>query len=258
METFESSDGTIIAFERVGSGPGVVLVGGALTDRTGGRDLARALAPSCTVYCYDRRGRGGSGDSPPYQVELEVEDLEALILHTGSSAAVFAKSSGAALALLAAAEGVAMDKLVVFEPPYIVDDSRSLPPADLPARVRGMIASGRPGDAVERFLVESVGVPAEAVLGIEASPEWPAMQALAPTVLHDLAIMGDSSIPDRLSLITVPTLVLDSSGSAPFLRTAAAAVAGVVPGASHRTLEGPNHGYDPEMAAQVLVEFLAS
>ena len=158
METFESSDGTVIAFERYGDGPSVVLVGGALTDRSSTRDLARLLAPTCTTFCYDRRGRGASGDSPPYSADLEVEDLEALIIHVCGRASVVGIGTGGSLALRAAAEGVAMDRIAVYEPPYIVDDSRPRPSPDLPARVRGMVAGGRASDAVERYLVEEAAV----------------------------------------------------------------------------------------------------
>ena len=258
METFESSDGTVIAFERSGSGSAVVLVGGALSDRTSARDLARLLAPSCTVYCYDRRGRGDSGDSPPYVVDLEVEDLEALIMHTGGSASVFGRGTGAALALLAAAEGVAMDRLAVYEPPYIVDDSRPHPSPDLPARVRGMIAAARPGDAAERFLVEAAGMSPAAVAAMEGAPGWATVEAVAHTIPHDLAIMGDSSIPSRIGSIKVPTLVLGGGTSPQWLRLASRAVAAAVPGARSATLDGPGVGFDAATAAPVLVDFLTS
>ena len=200
METFESSDGTVIAFERSGDGPSVVLVGGALTDRSSARDLARLLAPTCTVYCYDRRGRGSSGDSPPYEADLEVEDLEALIIHVAGTASVFGVGTGGSLVLRAATEGVALDRIAVYEPPYIVDDSRPHPSPDLPARVRGMIAGGRAGDAVERYLVEEAAVSPAMVARLQAGPEWATMEALAPTITHDIAIIGDGSMPDGLGV----------------------------------------------------------
>lgn len=257
METFESSDGTVIAFERYGDGPSVVLVGGALTDRSSARDLARLLAPTCTVYCYDRRGRGASGDSPPYSADLEVEDLEALIIHVCGRASVFGIGTGGSLALRAAAEGVAMDRIAVYEPPYIVDDSRPRPSPDLPARVRGMVAGGRAGDAVERYLVEEAAVSQATVARLQSGPGWATMEALALSITHDIAIIGDGSIPDGLTSIGVPTLVLDGATSAIWLRHAARAVAARVPGAEYRTLDGSGFGFPTTAAAPVLAAFLA-
>jgi pimeloyl-ACP methyl ester carboxylesterase len=256
METFESSDGTVIAYERYGDGPSVVLVGGALTDRSSSRDLARLLAPTFTAYCYDRRGRGLSGDSAPYSADLEVEDLEALIIHVAGTASVFGIGTGASLALRAATEGVVMDRLAVYEPPCIIDDSRPRPSADLPARVRGMIAGGRAGDAVERYLVEEAAVSPAMVARLQASPDWVVMEALAPTIAHDLAIIGDGSLPDGLGSITVPTLVLDGAASAVWLRHAARAVALQIPGAEYVTLDGPGFGFPATAAAPVLAAFL--
>ena len=257
METFESSDGTVIAFERYGDGPSVVLVGGALTDRSSARDLARLLAATCTVYCYDRRGRGSSGDSPPYEADLEVEDLEALIIHVAGRASVFGVGTGGSLVLRAATEGVAVDRIAVYEPPYIVDNSRPHPSPDLPARVRGMIAGGRAGDAVERYLVEEAAVSATMVARMQAGPEWATMMALAPTITHDIAIIGDGSIPDGLGSIGVPTLVLDGAASAVWLRHAARAVAEAIPGAEYVTLDGLGFGFPAAAAAPVLAAFLS-
>ena len=257
METFESSDGTVIAFERSGDGPSVVLVGGALTDRSSARDLARLLAPTCTVYCYDRRGRGSSGDSPPYEADLEVEDLEALIIHVVGRASVFGVGTGGSLVLRAAAEGVALERIAVYEPPYIVDDSRAHPSPDLPARVRGMIAGGRARDAVERYLVEEAAVSLATVARLQADPAWATMEALAPTITHDIAIIGDGSIPGGLSSISVPTLVLDGAASAVWLRHAARATAAAIPGAEYVTLDGPGFGFPAATAAPVLAAFLA-
>jgi pimeloyl-ACP methyl ester carboxylesterase len=257
METFESSDGTVIAFERHGSGPAVVLVGGALSDRTSGRDLARLLAPTNTVYCYDRRGRGSSGDSPPYSADLEMEDLEALLIHVTGAASVFGVGTGGSLVLKAAVEGVAMDRIAVYEPPYIVDDSRPHPSPDLPARVRGMIAGGRADDAVERYLVEEAAVSPATVARMQSGPEWATMMALAPTITHDIAIIGDGSLPDALGEISVPTMVLDGAASAAWLRHAARAVAAAIPGAEYVTLEGPGFGFPTATAAPVLAAFLA-
>lgn len=160
MEKAVSRDGTTIAYERSGSGPALVLVDGAMCQREMGpaRPLAKLLAEHYTVYVYDRRGRGDSGDTAPYAAQREVEDLEAVINEAGGSAYVFGQSSGAALSLEAAHQGVSIRKLAVFEPPFIVDDSREPVPHDYIAQLEAMLAADRPGDAVKSFM-KQVGVP---------------------------------------------------------------------------------------------------
>jgi hypothetical protein len=258
MDTFESSDGTVIAYERSGAGPALVLVGGALGDHTAARDLARLLAPTFTVFNYDRRGRASSGDTPPYSIELEIEDLEELIRYAGGSASVFGRGTGAALALRAAADGVDMTALVAYEPPYIVGESRARPPADLSARVRGMVANARPGDAVERYLVEAAAISPFAVTQLRSNPGWGAMEAVAATITHDLAIMGDCEIPtDRFGRIKVPVAIQDGAASPSWLRQAARAVAAAIPEAQYMTLNAPSPGFDAATTAPVLIELLA-
>lgn len=151
MRHVTSRDGTLIAYDVVGEGPPVVLVGGGLTDRTAAAPLAAALSADFTVYAYDRRGRGDSGDTPPYDVEREVEDLRVVIAAAGGSAYVYGTSSGAALALEAAASELGIRRLALWEPPYIVGDSRPRPPAGLAEHYRSLVALGRRGDAVEHF-----------------------------------------------------------------------------------------------------------
>jgi pimeloyl-ACP methyl ester carboxylesterase len=161
MEKVQSSDGTSIAFDRSGEGPPIIFVDGALCYRASGpmRPLAALLAPHFTVFTYDRRGRGDSGDTAPYAVEREVEDIKALITAAGGSAFVYGVSSGAALALEAANRVLAIKKLALYEAPFIVDDSRPALPEDFLARLHERLASGRRGDAVRQFM-KAVGVPA--------------------------------------------------------------------------------------------------
>ena len=258
METFESSDGTVIAYQRAGNGPVLVLVGGALTDHDSARDLVRLLAPTFSVYSYDRRGRGSSSDTPPYSVDLEVEDIEELITRTGGPAMVVGFGSGAALALRAAADGVVMTAVVAYEPPYIVGDSRARPPADLAGRIRAMVANGRLSDAVERYLAEAAALSPAAVTQMEGGPGWPAMEALASTITHDLTIMGDCIIPtDRFQRITIPVAILDNAASPGWLRGAAREVAASIPEAHYRTLDAPFAAFDAATVAPVLIELLA-
>ncbi len=256
METMASRDGTTIAFDRVGQGPPVILVGGGPTDRSAQITLAELLAPHFTVINFDRRGRGDSTDTPPYAVDREVEDLEALIGVVGGSASVYGTSSGGVFALLAAARGLAITALAVWEPPFVVDDSRPPVPPDYKAQLSAMIASDRRGDAIEYFMTTIVGLPAEFVAPMRQAPFWPSMEALAHAIVYEADVMGDYSLPTWLSSVTEPTLVLDG-GTTPWLTSAARAVAGALPHAARRTLEGQPHNVDPRVLAPAVVEFLS-
>jgi pimeloyl-ACP methyl ester carboxylesterase len=241
MGELQSGDGTRIAFDRVGDGPPVVLVDGALSHRTLGpmARLVDPLAASATVFRYDRRGRGQSGDTAPYAVAREVEDLAAVIDAAGGAAAVFGLSSGAALALEAAATGLPITRLALYEPPYSVEPDED--PAYL-ARLHELIAAGRRGDAVEWFL-SNAGVPPEALAAMRTQPEWPAFEAVAPTLAYDHAVLGDGAVPrERAARITVPTLVANGAESPDFFARAAEAAAAAIPGAEHRVLEGQAWG----------------
>src|SRR5512139_3331740 len=163
MERVRSKDGTVIAFDRTGKGPALIVVEGAIADRSAVPPQAAVLAPDFTVIGYDRRGRGDSGDTAPYAVEREIEDIDALIRAAGGSAFVLGHSSGAVLALEAAATGLAIPRLAVYEPPFIIDDSRSPLAEDYAARLKNLISAGHYGQAVEHFLTEAVQVPAEVV-----------------------------------------------------------------------------------------------
>jgi alpha-beta hydrolase superfamily lysophospholipase len=258
METVISADGTEIAYDRLGDGPPAILVVGAFNLRSTTAPLAAALAPRFTVLNYDRRGRGDSGDTAPYAVQREVEDLDALIAAAGGRAAVFGYSSGAVLALKAAAAGSAITRLALYEPPFLVDDSRPRPPADLAQRLAGLVAAGRRGDAVELYQLEGVGLPEEVVVQLRQAPFRPALEAVAPTLVYDAEITGDLSLPRELAAsVLQPTLVLDGGASWSFLRSAAAALAAALPNGRRRTLAGQSHDIDPAATAPVLAEFLA-
>ncbi len=257
MRKVTSKDGTAIAFEQSGKGPAVVLVGGVLGDRSQQAPLATLLAKHFTVFNYDRRGHGESGDTPPYAVEREIEDLEAIINEAGGPALVYGTSGCAILALEAAARGLAskIKKLALWEPPFIVDDSRPPVPKDYKAQLTGMLSSGRRGDMVELFMTQAVGMPAEFVAQMRYAPWWPAQEALAHTLIYDAAIVGDNSLPTRrVASVRVPTLVIDG-GETTWLSHAAEAVAEALPNAQRSTLKGQPHNVAPEAIAPVLVEF---
>lgn len=255
METVTSSDGTTIAFDRLGQGPPVLLVGGGPTDRFANAPLAELLAPHFTVVNFDRRGRGQSGDTAPYSVDREIEDLEALIGRIGGSAAVYGTSSGGVFAMQAAASGLPITAVAAWEPPFVVDESRPPVPSDYKGQLIAMIDSGRRGDAIEYFMTRIVGLPVEFLAPMRQAPFWSSMEALAHAIVYEADVMGDYSLPGWLGSVTAPTLVLDG-GTTPWLTSAARAVAEALPNAERRTLDGQPHNVDPGALAPALVEFL--
>jgi pimeloyl-ACP methyl ester carboxylesterase len=254
METVTSKDGTTIAFDRLGSGPPVVLVCGGSVDRTADAAIAQELASDFTVFNYDRRGRGDSGDTLPYTIDREVEDIEAVIGAAGGSAFLWGSSSGAVLALIAA-ESVPVWKLALWEPPFVPDD-QPRPPEDQVSQYETMVAEGRPGDAVEYFMTKIIGMPAEVVAGARTQPWWAATEALAHTLAYDARIMGDYSIPkDRAASVKVPTMVIAGGADFPWMRQTAETLAAALPDGQVRILEGQGHDVDPGVLVPVLREF---
>jgi pimeloyl-ACP methyl ester carboxylesterase len=259
VERVQSSDGTAIAYERSGSGSPVIVVGGAFNDRATAAPLATELAGRFTVYTYDRRGRGDSGDTAPYAVVREVADLDALIRVAGGSAALYGVSSGAVLALEAAAYGQPVSRLALFEPPIPMDAEGTHRPAAISAQLAELTSAGRNGDAVELFMTRAVGLPAEAVAGMRQAPMWPGLEKMAPTLVYDTTITEGVSWPDqRLAAVPVPALVVDSDASPDWLRTSARTLAGALVNGRYRTLEGQFHEVPPAVLAPALTEFFTS
>ena len=254
-----SADGTVIAFDQYGAGPAVVLVQSALMDRADPvmAGVAAGLSRWFTVFSYDRRGHGDSGDTQPYAVGRETEDLAALIVAAGGSAAVFGGSSGAALALRAAAGNPAITRLALWEPPYHVDDTAPRLPHDFAARLDRLVHADRRADALELFLVEAVRVGPETVAGMRAQPFWPAMEAAAQTLAYEALVLGpDNPLPvDLLVRISQPTLVLNGGASPAWMGRAGEAVAAAVPGAVRRVLDGQAHDAAPAALVPELLEF---
>jgi pimeloyl-ACP methyl ester carboxylesterase len=256
LQYVTSKDGTTIAYDRLGDGPPVVLVSGGSVDRSSNAGLAEQLAGDFTVFNYDRRGRGPSGDTQPYAIEREIEDIDAVIGAAGGSAGLYGTSSGAALALLATAAGSPVTKLALWEPPYIVDDSRPRPPADTAKIYRDLVAQDRRGDAVEYFMAKVVGMPEEFVASARSQPWWQWTEGLAHTLAYDAEIMGDYSLPvDKITSVKVPTLVLVGAASFDFFGPTAKALVEALPNAEVKTLEGQEHNVDPTVLAPVLAEF---
>lgn len=260
MQTATSRDGTRIAYEKTGRGPPLVLVTGALSDRASGAELAKLLAPHLTVYSYDRRGRGDSGDTKPYAVQREIEDLEAVIDAAGGSAFVYGKSSGAALALQAAAAlGTKVTRLAIYEAPYSEADGAAAAWKAFRVQHDALLASNRRGEAVAGFL-KFVGAPDEMVAKMKASPAWARMEAMAPTLAYDNALLGeDRAVPvDVAGRVKARTLVMDggaSVGPMPFMRATADKLGKAIPGAKRQVVDGQAHDVSAQALAPHLLAF---
>jgi pimeloyl-ACP methyl ester carboxylesterase len=257
VEKIESTDGTPIAYQRTGSGPALVLVVGAFCDRTTTVSLTPLLAPHFTVYEYDRRGRGDSGDGGPYAVEQEIDDLAAVVSAAGGQALAYGHSSGAILALEAAARGVPLTRLALYEPPYTAP-AGSDGSDDLLDAVRGRLAADDPDGAAAAFMAGS-GAPPEAVAGAQQSPWWPRMRALAPTLVHDLTLCNRGVVPrERLALVAAPVLAVSGGASPEWAARACGEVAAAVPDGRTAVLEGQTHGAADDVVAPALVEWFLS
>jgi pimeloyl-ACP methyl ester carboxylesterase len=254
--TATSRDGTIIAYERTGQGPALILVHAAGHYRgfTSFGGLIDLLAPEFTVYHYDRRGRGASTDTQPYAVAREVDDLAALIDAAGGSACVHAFSSGGLLALHAANAGLPIVRMTLLEPPIEQGEDRS-DQRRFTTELAHLINAGLPERAVQ-FYLTGIGVPDDIVQGMRGSASWLAMVAAAPTLVYDCRISEATSL-EMLTSVDVPTLVLNSQGSSDDLTGMAAAVAGALPNGSHRSLLGGWHGVPDHDLAGALLDFFA-
>jgi pimeloyl-ACP methyl ester carboxylesterase len=251
MNTVTSADGVTIAYERSGSGPAVVIVNGALSTRETGAPLAPLLDPDFTLYRYDRRGRGDSSDRDRSTPQDELNDLGAVVAATGETPFVFGQSSGAALALEAAASGIPIRGLVVNEPPYVPGPGTA---SETASEMAALAADGRRDEAVERFMQGS-GIPEAMIEQTKASPAWPGLLALAPTLAYDIRLLNKGVVPaQRLAAIGCPVLGTTGSLSAPWAEASVSAVAAAVPDGEWRVLEGQSHNVAPDVLAAVLRE----
>ena len=264
MRTVISKDGTTIAFDQTGKGPAVILVDSALADRGVCVKLAKLLAEEFAVINYDRRGRGESGDIQPYAVEREVEDIEALVDKAGGSAFIFGSSSGAVLALEAASKLPAkIKKQVLYEPPFIVDDSRPPMPADFVEQVKELLARDKRSDALKLFFSKAMGIPGIFITIMRLMPSWSKSKSVAHTLPYDLMVMGDTQrgkalLASRWVTATMPTLVLTGGKSEAFFHTGGDALAEVLPNAQHRILKDQHHGsvvMSPSVVASEITQF---
>jgi pimeloyl-ACP methyl ester carboxylesterase len=255
-ETTISKDGTGIAYEKAGAGPALILIDAAGHYRrfSSFDGLGALLTADFTVYQYDRRGRGQSGDTAPFAPEREVEDLAALISVAGGSAFVYAFSSGGLVAVQAAAHGLPITKMALLEPPVAPEEDRAAQ-RTFTAGLSELINAGRRGAALEYYLA-GIGVPAAIVEGMRGTDSWAAMEAVAPTLVYDCLISETTSY-GLLAAVSTPTLVIDSEGSDDDLTSMAAAVAQGMPNASLQRLAGEWHGVSDDVLAPALTRFFA-
>ncbi|MGV9451485.1 alpha/beta fold hydrolase [Streptomyces sp. NPDC003635] len=251
-----SRDGTSLAYESTGDGPAVVLVSGAMSTGATLAPLAQSLAGhGFAVVTYDRRGRGESGDTAPYDVAREVEDLAALIGAASGEAALCGVSSGGALALEAAASGLPVRQVAVYETPFAVHENGKAEWAEYTERLGEALGQGRRGDAVELFL-RLTGLAEEMIQGARQSPMWAGMEAVAPSLAYDAAVLGDGGVPgERVAAIEVPVLAIAGGASPAWMREAARAVAEAAPQGSYRSLPGQTHMVEPQVLGPVLAEY---
>ncbi len=260
MPRLTSPDGTLIAYDRIGDGPPIVLIDGAMCYRGAGPmdGLAPLLSAHFTVFTYDRRGRGDSTDTLPYAVEREVEDLSALIDEAGGEASVYAMSSGVALALAAAAAGAHIGRLALFEPPFVAQFEEPGRAEEYSADLHQLLKAGDRGGAIARFMTR-VGVPQQMIDGARSSPAWARFEAIAPTLAYDNRLVAGGEVPgDVASRVTVPALLLSGGASPEGLQQAARATADALPNAEHRTLQDQTHDVAPEAIAPVLIAFFSA
>ncbi|MET0415898.1 MAG: alpha/beta hydrolase [Actinoplanes sp.] len=262
MPTVTSADGATIGYETAGTGPALILVDGAMCYRDFGpaRDLAAALQDHYTVYLYDRRGRGESGNTLPWSADREIEDLAALLDAAGGQAYLFGASSGAVLAADAANRLPGFTKLALYEPPFIVDNTREPREATFIEDTEALIARDDRTGALRKFM-RHVGMPALMVHIMAFTPPWKKLKVVAPTLPYDLRILGDTGRgapldPSRWSGITAPALVMDGGKSPAYMRNAARALSETLPKADYRTLPGQTHMIKANALAPAVKEFL--
>ncbi|WP_280271219.1 alpha/beta fold hydrolase [Nocardia wallacei] len=258
LHTTLSADGTELAYDVRGDGPALVYITGATCFRTFRPVIADAkvFASEFTVYTYDRRGRGDSGDTLPYSVAREVEDIEAIIDAAGGTAHVYGHSSGAVLALEAALRlPHKIDRAFVYDASYVHDEAERDSYAALSGQVDALLEQGQNARAVKHFL-RGIGMPRLFVHLLPLVPGWATMRALAPTLAYDIALTRDLPPVDRMNKIEVPVRVAVGGRSPASLLEVARQLADAIPGSEHRVIDGQNHMVNPKVLLPVLRDAL--
>ncbi len=269
MDKVHSKDGTSIAYDRFGQGPALIMVNGALASRSAvtssfSSSSDAGLSQNFTVFAFDRRGRGESGDTPPYAVEREVEDIDAIISESGGPAYVYGHSSGAILALEAARQLPGrITRLALYEPPFIIDDSRPPVPADYIQHLLELARQDHRNEILTYFMTQALRVSPEELVHMQNSPMWAAFKKMAHTVVYDSIISADvmQGRPeplDRWASVKIPTLVMDGGDSPAFMHHGAETLTGILPNAKHRRFPGQSYGAAKEVLVPELIKFFRS
>lgn len=257
MAKVTSKDGTIIAYDKKGQGPLLILVLGALNRRSQGKKLTELLADRFTVVSYDRRGRGDSTDTLPYSTDKEVEDLAALIDALGGDAFLYGHSSGCVLALMAAKKlGNKIKGLALYELPYNADRAAQEASRAYRAKLADLLAHDKRGDAVALF-VKSVGVTDKQIAAMQRLPMWKGLTGMAHTLAYDTNELMEKYPKLDTSSITVKTLVMYGSASPDFMGSTAKMLSGGMPHARLQSIEGQTHDVKADVLAPVLAEFFS-
>jgi pimeloyl-ACP methyl ester carboxylesterase len=257
VETVTSADGTVIAYDRAGAGPALIVSVGAFCTR-GTFAAPPELTARFTVVTYDRRGRGDSGDTEPFAAEREYEDLAAVAAAAGNGPPfVFGHSSGAAIALRAAAAGLPVAGIVAYEAPFANDDTPQ-PETEPASRIRELVSSGRSREAVIFWMTDVVRAPAQVLAQLDGAPWVTALEPLARTLPYDLAVTAGGVPAGELSKISVPVLILGGGNSPGWFRRSVAEQAAAIPGARLMTLDGYDHNAPPEVIAPILTGFFSA
>jgi pimeloyl-ACP methyl ester carboxylesterase len=259
MPHVQSQDGTRIAYDTFGRGPTLIYINGALSHRKFApiKTNAETFAAHFTVYCYDRRGRGDSSDTPPYAVAREIEDIAALINISGGPVYLYGHSSGATLALEAALSlGNRVSKLALYEPPYSEDEAAQSEALEFTAQLKQLLADNQRGSALELWL-QGTGMPQEIVTEMRASPEWSTLESLAPTLVYDATLTASLPPVARLGKLSTPTLIMVGEQSFSFMANVAQTLCAAIPLARYHLLSGQGHTASPETVTPLLVEFFS-
>lgn len=258
MKTTHSKDGTPLAYDVTGKGPALIYITGATCYRQFNPVLydVSVFSEEFTVYNYDRRGRGDSGNTLPYAVEREVEDIEAMIDAAGGRAYLYGHSSGAILALKAAmALGSKVGKLVMYDASYCHNEAGLAEFKALSEGLLQLLQAGRNQEAITGFL-EGIGIPKEAF--DDFYPDWPAMVALAPTLAYDTTLAGTLPPVQEAAALTTPTQLIAGEKSPDSILAVAKQLHAAIPGSAYTVLKGQDHMPAPEVVLSVLTSFLKS
>ena len=259
MENVTSADGTRIAFWREGSGPPLLLVHGGVCDHLAWYYVVPLLAQKFTVYTYDRRGRGESGNTPPYSVEREVEDVAAMLAAIGEPAHLLGHSAGGMLALAAAERTNDLLSLVLYEPAFLIEGARARPGPEVLEQMKSLLAAGDRDEVIRMAIRQTVEFSEDQIAAMEVGPGWEQLRSVAHAIPQDWELWGQPLVAERVSTVQTRTLLLMGSESPLWLKAAARAVLAALPCATLGVLEGQEHHATitaPQMFAQAVVDFV--